>query len=425
MNPLRTPWSPRRRPGGRHLALALLCITVLPIQAGELWRVQTSAPVTASPLVSQQALYLANGYQLRALSLDGKPLWSRDFTGQLHSQPLRMADKLLVHADDGLHALSLEGEPLWHHASQDGPMQVEGESWGWGKGLKADPWAWYRSSIASDGKLAYYGTRQGTYAVDLADGRERWHADTGTSHTTPALAQNLLVVGSWNNHLYGLNKDTGRIVWQREGCTPGGQYKDWIGWLGFNLDPLVDDKAVYAGNRGTCFYKMDHQTGELEWQVKHATSWIGSPARAQGDKVVYGLSDGLALVEQDKATGNFTRVIQSPHLIFAPPALMGDRLFFATLSGELYRVDTHSSKPQRVFQTLASRDHYAEHVKAEGGPIYHTPPKELSAHDGATWQVNIMLKELDAIVSLSEQDGRLYLGTHDGQLIVFQPAAAP
>lgn len=360
---------------------------------------------------------MAAGHTLYRFSAEGQLLNRTGFSHKLYAKPVAYGNGLLIHAEDGLHALDFSGNPIWHHASVDGPLKIEGQSWGWGEGLFTDPWAWYRSSVTVDGSRAYYGTASGTYAVSLKDGSRVWHADTGVTHTTPVQIDSKLVVGSWNNHLYGLDAKSGEQVWQFEGGTPQGAMAGWNGWLGFNLDPVADGKSVYAGNRGSYFYRINAGTGEQLWAVKQASSWIGSPALLHQDQIYYGLSDGLGLMVQQKSSGNITRFIPMPHLIFAAPVVAQNSIYFATLSGEVFELNTGTMEYQRIYQTSASNKNYADHVKEGGGPIYQKPPADLSAHQGAQWQVQQMLQGLDSILSLSIKGNRLYLGTATGKLI--------
>lgn len=400
------------------LVLCLLSFLSQPLQAAEpLWQHQLDGPVSGKPLVIEQGIYVAAGYSLYQFRPDGQLLNRTEFSHRLYATPVPYQDGVLIHAEDGLHALDFSGNKRWHHQSIDAPLKVDGQSWGWGEGRFIDPWAWYRASVTVDNNRAYYGTASGIYAVRLNDGSRVWHTDTGVTHTTPVLVENRLVAGSWDNHLYGLDAKSGELIWQFEGGTPAGAMAGWTGWLGFNLHPVSDGKSIYAGNRGSYFYRINARTGEQLWAVKQASSWIGSPALLHREHIYYGLSDGLGLMVQHKSSGNITRFIPMPHLIFAAPVAAKDHVYFATLSGEVFALNTGTMEYQRIHQTDASSKNYAQHVKKDGGPIYQKPPADLSAHQGAQWQVQQMLQGLDSILSLSIRDNRLYLGTATGRLV--------
>ncbi|ALS97037.1 PQQ-binding-like beta-propeller repeat protein [Lacimicrobium alkaliphilum] len=408
------------------LLLLLLYFLSAPLQATEpSWQHQLDGPVSGKALVTEQGIYVAAGHTLYQFNDQGQVLNRTGFSHKLYATPVAHQGGLLIHAGDGLHALDFSGNTIWHHASVDGPLKIEGQSWGWGEGLFTDPWAWYRSSVTVDGTRAYYGTANGTYAVSLKDGSRLWHTDTGVTHTTPVLVGNRLVVGSWNNHLYGLDPQTGEQVWQFEGDKQRGYGADWNGWLGFNLDPVTDGKSVYAGNRGGYTYRLRAETGELLWSAKHGNTWVGSPAIIHQEQLYYGLSDGLGLVARKKTNGNITQFVPMPHLIFAAPVAAQNKIYFATLSGEVFELDTGTMEHQRIYQSQASSKNYSQHVKTESGPLYQNPPADLSAHQGAQWQVQQMLQGLDSILSLSVENNHLYLGTATGRLISLPLEQAP
>ncbi|MBT1064289.1 PQQ-binding-like beta-propeller repeat protein [Bowmanella sp. Y26] len=393
----------------------------LSVQAKQLWQIQAEQGVFASPLAHQDKLYLANGNTLWALDREGKTLWQQSLSAQARSTPAITNQTLLVHTEQGLQAFNLQGLPLWQHKSSDGPRRVNGESWGWGQGNVIDPWSWYRSSVTLSNGIAYYGSQTGTYAVRVSDGQRLWQQHTGTTHTQPAVSQGIVVVGSWNNHLYGLNAQNGDILWQLESPLPQGELGGWDGWQGFNLNPVISGDYVYVGSRSTWFFKLGLKDGREAWSTKHASSWIGSAALVHKDHVYYGLSDGLALIGQHRQSGNIEHLVRAPHLIFATPVLVGEQLYFATLSGELFSYQPTSRELTKHYQTQSSQTHYQKHVQQGGGPNYQPLDPSLSVHQASIKQVTEMLGDMDSIVSLSTANGALFLGLAGGRLLAWQP----
>lgn len=398
--------------------LVLIWLIVFPVHAGVLWQLQTSHGVFAPPLLHNNVLYLANGNTLRALSLQGESLWQHQLSSQTRSTPTIAGGLLLLQTEQGLQAFNLTGRLIWQHHSDDGPHLV---NWGWGQGNYADPWNWYRSSVSVADGAAYYGSRAGTYAVRVSDGQQLWHQNTGTTHTQPAVAQGVVVVGSWNNRLYGLSAQHGHILWQFESPVPEGELGGWDGWLGFNLAPLIDGEHLYVGSRSTWFFKLNLKDGHEVWSTKHASSWIGSKALVHHEIVYYGLSDGQALVGQQTDSGNIEHLVLSPHLIFAAPVAVGEQLYFATLSGELFSYHPVSKEMKRQFQTQSSRAHYQTYVRQGGGPLYQPLDPQLTPHQASVKQVTDMLEDMDSIVSLSAANGILYLGLANGRLLAWRP----
>ncbi|MDO3382049.1 outer membrane protein assembly factor BamB family protein [Gilvimarinus algae] len=389
-------------------------------QAKVLWEISGEAPMTASPLITDTGIYLVNHRQLIALSHKGQELWRVSLPATGHSQAVRAGDKLLVHSDDGLRALNLQGQILWHHASEDGPYLVWGDSRGWGMGDFPDPWAFYRSAPTVSDQRVFYSTLNGTYGVNLESGIELWRQTTGATHTKAAVSGETLIVGSWDNTLYGLNQTTGEINWRFTNPPMQGEYANWTGWRGFNLDPVARDNAVYVGGRGTYFFKINSQTGAPIWSTKHASSWIGSAALVEGNHVYYGLSDGLALIGQDTDSGNIERLIKADYPIFAQPLSDGQYLYFATLAGSVFRHSNADGSTVKLYQTDAGRRNLHTYTTTSGKPQYPALDTTVPAHQAATQQVQTLLRELDSILSLAAHGGQLYLGTANGRLIALK-----
>ncbi|GAB3013085.1 outer membrane protein assembly factor BamB family protein [Bowmanella dokdonensis] len=404
----------------RSLCWLFCLLFPLAVEAELLWEYQSGGPVTAPPLITNKGLFLAAGQAVHHLDKRGALLNRLPLDEDVRSTPVIHQGLLLVHGKGGLFAFSADGSQLWHHASQDGPLMVAGETWGWGEGVYADPWAWYRSGVAVKDNTAFYSDSGGTYAVELKTGKRLWHRDTGQTHTTPVVGDDAVFAASWNNSLYALSPANGEILWRFDADLPAGQFSGWAGWQGLNLTPTLNGKAIYLGSRGTYLYKLAASSGKEIWRVKHASTWIGSPAMVFDNTLYYGLSDGTALVGQALDSGNLTHLVQSPHLIFAPPVQVDGRIYFATLSGELFEYMPGTGQRRRLYQTRASADHYPRHVKAGGGPNYLPADPQLSPHQATVKQVQVMLREMDSILSLTTDGQQLYLGTATGRLLAIR-----
>jgi len=305
---------------------------------------------------------------------------------------------------------------LWLFESTDGPLKVEGTTMGWGEGIYPDPWAWYRSApLIVDGKVIF-ANQQGTYAVDAKTGKQLWHAATGATHTRPVHHDGIVVVGSWDNQLYGLNINDGAIAWKVTSRLPGGEMAGWLGWEGFNLDPVLHDGVVYAGNRGTHFYAIDARTGTEKWSWKHASSWVGSAAIVSDEVIYFGMSDGYSLIGLETGMGNQSLLFRNGFYNFARPQANSGRVYMASVSGELFAVDKSSGQGQRIFATAGSKTNLAELQSPTGGVKFLYSAEGGYTHENATKDVNHMLSRLDGLLSLTLADDTLYVGSANGNL---------
>ncbi len=60
-------------------------------------------------------------------------------------------------------------------------------------------------------RVVYVGYKHGVDAVDAATGSLLWHRATGNVHSSPAVVNGVVYVGSSNHYLYALNANNGRV----------------------------------------------------------------------------------------------------------------------------------------------------------------------------------------------------------------------
>jgi len=374
------------------------------------WEFQANGMIRGKATLSSDTIYTAGDQTLYALDMNGKPRWQKDLGAIIAARVTLAGDILYVHSAAGLHALDKDGEQKWFFPKQDKGPLVEGKSWGWGDETLPDPWGWYRSAPLVKDKWIYFGSDDGLYAVAVRDGSLIWHVAMGPVTTDPASFKETVIVGSWDNKLYSVNAKTGQIKWTVEAQVPGGQAAQWIGYYGFNLNPIVYKDAVFAGARGTYFYALSAETGEEAWSVKVGTSWIGSPALVTEETVYFGLSDGKAVLGYNRRGGEQNTFLRTDSLIFAQPEMHGDQLIIGSLSGQLFQLDTVSGKSETIKSLTDKTGPYNSYFDAK------IQPGDMSRHQATTWSVNKMLTGFNAVLNLTVHKGTAYLSTGSGKL---------
>ena len=397
-----------------ELAARLLLLTLLvcgnTFAAQTAWDFQANDMIKAKPTISGNTIYIAAGQTLYALDMNGRLRWQKDLKADVAARITAADDTLYVHSAAGLHALDQSGEQKWFFAKQDKGPLVLGTSWGWGDETLPDPWGWYRSApLLKDGKI-YFGSDDGLYAVAASDGSQVWHAAMGPVTTDPASYKNSVIVGSWDNKLYSVNAETGETGWELEAQVPRGAASKWIGYYGFNLNPVVYKDAVFVGARGTYFYALKAETGEEAWSVKVGTSWVGSPAVVTEDSVYFGLSDGKAVLGYNRKGGEQSTFLQTESLVFAQPELHGDQLFIGTLGGQLFRLDTTTGHGEQIKALTDKTGSYKHFFDPK------TQPKDVSRHQATGWSINKFLAEFNGILNLTVHEDVAYLATASGKL---------
>jgi len=384
------------------------------------WQFQTDGMVTGKPVVHQNTLYVTGGKFLYALNKKGQQVWKYNIGAETYSSVALSEDKLFLLADNGLHALDLNGEKRWFFASNDSPLKIEGKTWGWGEGSFQDHWAWYRSSpIVVDDKVIF-GNAQGTFAVAIKSGQELWHAKTGVTHTQPAFYKNRIVVGSWNNHLYGLNIEDGKTAWSIKGQIPQGAQDGWQGWNGFNLSPVIVKDIAYAGTRGGLVYAVNAVTGVEQWSAKHASTWIGSAAVESNGEIYYGLSDAYSVIGRNAESGVITLLFKNKFYNFAQPQANDEQVFIGNLGGQVFAINKLSGEGKLLFATDGSKKNFDDMVRPSGGLKAQFNVKGAYSHKNMGRDLKRMFNKLDSIFSMALDGKTLYLGSATGQLYAIE-----
>ncbi|NNL96037.1 MAG: PQQ-binding-like beta-propeller repeat protein [Xanthomonadales bacterium] len=399
-----------------RILTVLLSLVASTAYGGLLWQFDTGGMVAGNPVIHEGSVYVTGGTHLYVLNPMGEEQWSYDAGAPSLSTVDVAGDVVYVLADNGLHAVDGKGQRLWFFETTDGPLKVEGVTMGWGEGEQTDPWAWYRSAPLVVNDKVVFSNLQGTYALEVQTGKLLWHTNTGVTHTRPAFHDGMLVVGSWDNHLYGLNIADGSVAWKLASRLPGGEMAGWLGWEGFNLDPVIHDGVVYTGNRGTHFYAIDARTGKEKWSWKHATSWVGSPAIVSNEVVYFGMSDGMSLNGLEVRWGNQALLFRNRFYNFARPQANERKVFMASISGELFAIDKSTGRGEIIFATPNSKSNLADLLSPNGGLQYFYSAQGGYTHENATRDVNRMLSKLDSLVSLTLGGDTLYAGSANGSL---------
>jgi outer membrane protein assembly factor BamB len=200
-----------------------------------------------------------------------------------------------------------------------------------------------------------------------------WRFDTGGElYSSPAIAGDMLVIGSKSGFLYGLNAVTGEEIWSRDlgqyivRSTPAIQenvvfvnngyqslalsLKDgatlWTVDVSFtgNTSPTIVNTTVYVASQNGALYALDSRTGEQRWRMQLEGIVFGSPT----------IDDGRALVANDSGklfalnleTGQVAWRFQADGGIFAPVMSDDGLIYFSTSAGSTYALLADTGKEQ-------------------------------------------------------------------------------
>jgi outer membrane protein assembly factor BamB len=202
--------------------------------------------------------------------------------------------------------------------------------------------------------------------VNATSGALNWKFKTGdVVHASPAIADGILYIGSWDSYFYALDAATGQERWRfKTGDDP-----DIHNQVGIQSSAAVADGMVYFGCRDSHLYALDARTGEKKWAFSGNGSWvIASPAVKDG-KVYFDTSDTSLVVEADAKTGAVLHSFNLNHwYLYSSPAIAGKMMYVGSTQGKLVAVDVDGFAPVWTFETDGMKEHGATYTNADGSP---------------------------------------------------------
>lgn len=244
--------------------------------------------------------------------------------------------------------------------------------------------SWPGIATNEDLEYVYVAFAQGVYAVDPETGREVWTypSEPDRSRTffaEPAVAEDIVVVGDYEETLTALDPETGNALWDFEAARliGGATIGDELVYAGtadgtvyainrtngsevwsFQADqdiwaqPLLVENTLYVASLDKHVYAVDAQTGDVRWRFPEdgqslspaMGSIVGTPTYYEGllifgsfNNFVYALDVDTRTVEWQYETENW--VWSSPAVDEATGLLVG-----ADLDGNIFALDAETGQ---------------------------------------------------------------------------------
>ena len=210
----------------------------------ELWRIQEKSDIGAGAVVAGRLAIITNtGGEIKALDLkNGRERWKVPTGAKIYSTPAADGRRVIAVSSDGMvRALARRtGRLLWSFDMRQPAV----------------------ASPVTDGKRVYLtGSSGKCYALDITDGTVIWSnvMIDGFVETIPLIYRDMLIFGTWNNHLYALDTGSGKVLW------------DWHN--GYSNRMLSPAACVPVAVNGRVFVVapdrkmacLDASTGNLLW----------------------------------------------------------------------------------------------------------------------------------------------------------------
>jgi outer membrane protein assembly factor BamB len=285
--------------------------------------------------------------------------------------------------------------------------------------------------------LVYVGSYDGNlYAVRVADGSRAWAFKThGPVTSSPAVSNGLVYFLSVDGNAYAVGASDGRERWH---FTTGGERRFIAPGIHgmiprsepmpdpfdlFLSSPLVAAQTVYFGCGDNYVYALDASNGALRWKFKTGNVVHASPAYDRGtiyigswDRNLYALDAATGKVRWKFQTGD-DRTIYNQVGIAGSAAVSGDTVYFGARDSFFYALRA---------TTGALRWKHDEHGSwviaspaVSGGNVYYatSDEKRFWALDAATGRERFKADYgMFAFSSPAIASDTAYFGTFDGRL---------
>jgi eukaryotic-like serine/threonine-protein kinase len=183
------------------------------------------------------------------------------------------------------------------------------------------------------------------------DPRELWRFTAGAKiSSSPALHEGLLCFGSWDQNLYALDAQSGKLRWKHDTGNA------------VNTKPAFHGSSVITASRSGQIFALDSASGQVRWKVPVSTgrmaaspngSWvdssptvgaytIGSTPESETPKRLFVGCDNRDLHAFSLKDGSEEWRFPTYNWILSQPAVAGYKVYFGSLDGRIYAVDARS-----------------------------------------------------------------------------------
>ncbi len=193
-------------------------------------------------------------------------------------------------------------------------------------------------------------------------------------HASPAIANGILFIGSWDSYFYALDASTGKEKWRFK----TGEDPEIYNQVGIQSSAAVMDGVVYFGCRDSNFYALDAATGQKIWAFNNKGSWVITSPAVEDRRVYFATSDSGLLYALDAKSGTPVFSLKYKWPMFSSPALAGGMLYIGSHQGKLIAVDLKTQKQVWEFKTDGSEQNGPALTKPDGAPTIRLPSLKTS-----------------------------------------------
>ncbi len=198
---------------------------------------------------------------------------------------------------------------------------------------------WVRSSPSVSGDFVYVGSQDNyVYCLNKNTSEVVWKFKTDNwVRSSPAISENFVYVSSEDGYVYCLNKNTGRLVWKFK-------TDNWV-----RSSPAISENFVYVSSEDGYVYCLNKNTGRLVWKFK-TDNWVRS-SPAISENFVYISSWDNYIYCLNKDTGEVIWKFKTEMAARSSPAISQNFLYFGSDDNYTYCLNKNTAEVIWKFKT--------------------------------------------------------------------------
>ncbi len=255
---------------------------------------------------------------------------------------------------------------------------------------------------------------------DLKNGKKIWSFKAGKRIVgTPAATGGVIVFGSADRCIYGLNVSDGKVKWTVEAKEPV------LGAVS------IDNGIAYIGASDSTFRAIDIQNGNIKWAYSGIKGYIETKPLITADKVIFGAWDNTLYAlnkangkEMWKWTGGLNRMHFSPAAVW--PVSADGKVFITDPERAMTAIDINSG--QTVWRTYRSTVRETIGLSEDGERLYSKTMNDSIVcystkgnvpHE--IWASNVAFGYEHAPSMPVEKGGTVFGSTKEGLIFALEP----
>ena len=290
----------------------------------------TRSPHLMQPLIIQGFIFQGNGRDglVAYDKATGRQLWRKDIEGGVQGAAFH-ANRLYIAGGDGwLYSVNAAtGESQWSFN-----LRVE---------ILQSP-TFYR------GILYVLASNNTVHAFTATTGDRKWiYTRRGTfpslniyGSTPPLVYRDRLLLGFSDGYLISLRQDNGTLVWEKS-LSQYNRFK--------NLYITLDRNTLYASSYEQNIYALDANTGKILWTIPKING--GSSVTVHQNYMFFSTSDGK-IISANRSTGKIIWTHSLKNSIAARPIVFQNTIYVAQSNGPLLGLDKASGKKQVMYDKI-------------------------------------------------------------------------